>query len=155
MITSPGYHEIKMRQSRKLTWLRFHTGVHVWTYDACATWCEHVGDCVKKEEMMETSEMWRERCTDSRASSISSSDLCTVKSTRERKKEGNKDLPDGRKLLPQKPREGRTMRAWSGVSCPIITRPWDPSLRLSNIAAPSNPIYVKIRTLKITIFGFS
>lgn len=46
-----------------------------------------------------------------------------AKSTRERKKEGNKDLPDGRKLLPQKPREGRTMRAWSGVSCSIITRP--------------------------------
>lgn len=79
--------------------------------------------------------------------------ICAGREIHERTKKGNKDLPDGRKLLPQKPREGRTMRAWSGVSCPTITRPWD--LSLSNIAAPNNPIYVKIRTLKITIFGLS
>lgn len=32
-------------------------------------------------------------------------------------------LPDGRRLLPRKHREGRTMGIWSGVSHPIIIRP--------------------------------
>lgn len=49
-------------------------------------------------------------------------ELRFVRETQERKKEGDEGLPDGRELLPQKPGEGRTMRAWSGVSCPIITR---------------------------------
>lgn len=36
---------------------------------------------------------------------------------------GDEGLPDGRRLLPQKHREGRTMRIWSGVSHPIIIQP--------------------------------
>lgn len=32
-------------------------------------------------------------------------------------------LPDGRRLLPRKHREGRTMGIWSGVSHPIIIQP--------------------------------
>lgn len=36
---------------------------------------------------------------------------------------GDEGPPDGRRLLPQKHREGRTMRIWSGVSHPIIIQP--------------------------------
>lgn len=79
------------------------------------------------------------------------------KSTRERKRERRKERGEQGPSRWQETVATETQRGENNEGlewCFMSHHNAAMSLSVSNIAAPSNPIYVKIRTLKITIFGF-